>query len=75
MVRYDFEAHNVNRMIWISGKINSADPLTRRASPMNQAVNLCFTTDYSVKILIKLVLVLQARFLDKFGIPKKRERI
>lgn len=40
VIMYEFETHNINRMIWIPGKINPADPLTKRDSPMNKALQL-----------------------------------
>ncbi|PXF41605.1 hypothetical protein BWQ96_08671 [Gracilariopsis chorda] len=33
-IRYEFETVNVSRIIWIPGKLNLADPLTKLDSPL-----------------------------------------
>lgn len=40
VVRYEFETKNIDRMIWIPGKTNLADPLTKTNSPLTQTLQL-----------------------------------
>ncbi len=40
VIRYEFETQNVNRMIWVSGKSNLADPLTKPNSPLANPLQL-----------------------------------
>lgn len=42
VIRYEFETRNVDRMIWIPGSANYADPLTKTDSPISQALELMF---------------------------------
>lgn len=34
VIRYEFETHNLNCMVWIPGRANLADPLTKPDSPL-----------------------------------------
>ncbi len=36
LIRYEFETRKVNRMIWVPGKANLADPFTKPGSPLCQ---------------------------------------
>ena len=35
VIRYEFEKFKLNRIFWIPGKVNLADPLTKANSPLN----------------------------------------
>ncbi|CAN8065041.1 unnamed protein product [Agarophyton chilense] len=39
-IRYDFETRNISRMVWIPGKTNLSDPLTKMDSPLDQTLQL-----------------------------------
>lgn len=41
-IKYEFETRNVKRMIWISGKINLSDRLTKYDSPLATSLRLLF---------------------------------
>eukprot|EP00171_Calliarthron_tuberculosum_P023065 IDg23065t1 len=43
-LRYDFEVKNISKMLWISGKLNLADPLTKKDSPLQQTLQLVLYT-------------------------------
>lgn len=49
VIRFEFETHNITKMIWIPGKVNPADCLTKRNSPLVDALQLIL---YSGKIQI-----------------------
>lgn len=40
VILYEFETHHVNRIIWIPGKVNLADPATKTNSPLANALQL-----------------------------------
>ena len=40
LIRYEFETHKINRMVWIPGKLNSADAITKPDSPLCQTLQL-----------------------------------
>lgn len=40
VIRFEFETKNVNYMTWISGKLNLADPLTKKDSPIGKSLQL-----------------------------------
>ena len=40
VIRYEFETHHINRIIWIPGKANLADPATKPGSPLTSALQL-----------------------------------
>ena len=44
VIRYEFETQKVNRMSWIPGKVNLADPVTKPNSPLVEALQLSFFT-------------------------------
>ena len=43
-LRYDFEVSVINRIIWLPGKFNIADPLTKRNSPIEKSLQLTMFT-------------------------------
>lgn len=51
MIRFEFEAHNVNQISWVRGKVNLADVITKQRSPPVDALNLSL---FSSKISICL---------------------
>lgn len=40
LLRYNFETHNLNQLIWIPGSANPADPLTKRDSPLMDTLQI-----------------------------------
>lgn len=51
VIRYEFETQKVNRIFWIPGKVNLADPLTKPNSPLTQALQLTlFSGDISISL-------------------------
>lgn len=40
LLRYHFETHQLNRVIWIPGSANPADPLTKRDSPLADTLQI-----------------------------------
>lgn len=40
LLRYNFETHHLNKLIWLPRKINLADPLTKRDSPLCETLQL-----------------------------------
>ena len=40
VIRYEFETHKVNKISWIPGKVNLADPLTKPNSPLTFPLQL-----------------------------------
>ena len=44
VIRYEFETQKVNRMTWIPGNVNVADPVTKPNNPLVQALKLSFFT-------------------------------
>ena len=43
-LRYDFEIRAIDKMIWIPGKFNLSDPLTKRDSPLEKSLQLTLHT-------------------------------
>ena len=44
VIRYEFETRNVDRMIWVPGRMNYADPLTKTDSPLSSSLELMLFT-------------------------------
>ena len=50
-LRYDYEIGAMNKLIWVPGKFNLADPVTKRDSPLQKSLHL---TLYSGSISVDL---------------------
>jgi len=44
VIRYEFETKNVDRMIWVPGKLNLADACTKENSPLAESLQLMMYT-------------------------------
>lgn len=44
-MRYSFETHRLNKLIWISGRANLADPLTKKDNPIADLLQLTIFKD------------------------------
>lgn len=52
LIRYEFETRKINCMVWIPGKLNPADAITKPDSPLCQTMQLLM---FSGTILIDFV--------------------
>ena len=44
LIRFEYETHSVNTVVWIPGKTNPADPGTKRDSPLTEVLRLMLYT-------------------------------
>ena len=44
LIRFEYETHSVNTVVWIPGKCNPADPGTKRDSPLTDVLRLMLYT-------------------------------
>ena len=44
MIRYEFETHSVDHVVWVPRKVNLADPGTQRDSALCDALRLLLYT-------------------------------
>lgn len=45
LMRYNLEAHRLNTLIWIPGRLNPGDPLTKADSPLPKPFSSCCSMD------------------------------
>ena len=50
LIRFEYETHSVNTVVWISGKCNQLDPVTKRDSPLTDGLRVML---YSLVIPIE----------------------
>ena len=72
VIRYEFETHKVNRIIWIPGKLNLEDTLTKTNSPLVDPLQLMFSLERSLYALIKLSIVRQTSSLVRSRKGRRR---
>ncbi|PXF41499.1 hypothetical protein BWQ96_08781 [Gracilariopsis chorda] len=56
VIRFDFETKKIERMVWVPGKCNYGDPLTKTDSPMVDALqNLLYSGRISIDFEVALL--------------------